>query len=128
MVIGFDVKEAKILSPIEIIMLQWNEFAKKHDLATIKGIEKKTARYSSLKARISKKDFDFKLLLALIENSPFLIGQTKENFRVFFDWIIKPTNYQKIMEGTYLDRKKKHSGILAWYQKQEDEYGQGKGS
>ena len=111
------------INEIEIIMLQWNEFAEKYDLAQIKGIEKKSQRHSSLNARMKNKGFDFSLLLTLIENSPFLIGQTKENFRVFFDWIIKPSNYQKIIEGNYLDRKKKHSGILAWYQKQEDEYG-----
>jgi len=95
-----------ISNDIEIIMFQWNEFAEKHDLTQIKGIEKKSQRRARLIARMKSKGFDFKALLTMIENSPFLLAQTKAGFRVFFDWIIKPTNYQKIIEGTYLDKKK----------------------
>lgn len=94
------------LNGVEIIIIQWNEFAEKYGLAQIKGIEKKTQRHSYLNARMKSKGFDFKALLTMIENSPFLLAQTKAGFRVFFDWIIKPTNYQKVIEGTYLDKKK----------------------
>ena len=68
----------------------------------------------NLKARSADKNFDFALLIDMIRNSPFLLGKTKHCFFVFFDWIIKPSNYQKIIEGNYLDRQsyQRFSGII----------------
>lgn len=59
-----------------------------------------------------KEGFRIEEVVEIIEKSPFLLGQTKAGFRVFFDWIILPTNYQKILEGTYVD--KKFSSYKAW--------------
>lgn len=95
------------------IIFKWNKFAQKFNLAAIIDIKSKSLREKNLRARSAEKNFDFDLLIDMIRNSPFLLGKTKDPFFVFFDWIIKPINYQKIMEGNYLDRQsyQKFSGI-----------------
>ncbi|GAG37070.1 unnamed protein product, partial [marine sediment metagenome] len=63
----------------------------------------------------AEKDFNFDFLIEVIDNSPFLLGKKgKEPFFVFFDWVIKPTNYQKIIEGNYIDKNQKFKGIKEW--------------
>jgi hypothetical protein len=97
--------EAKPISEREEILLKWNDFAEKHGLASIQTIRKGSTREKLLRARMSEKDFNFDFLLEMIANSPFLLGKSKEPFFVTFDWIIKPSNYQKIVEGNYLQRR-----------------------
>ncbi len=82
-------------------------------------------REKNLRARSADKKFDFDLLIDMIENSPFLLGKTGKNpFFVFFDWVIKPTNYQKIIEGNYLDRQsyQRFSGIIEGIKNLEKKY------
>lgn len=98
--------EAKPISKSAEIKLKWNDFAEKHGLAKILGVKKGSKREKNLKARISEDDFDFDILLEMIEKSPFLLGKTKQEFFVTFDWIILPTNFQKIIEGNYIERHK----------------------
>jgi hypothetical protein len=62
-------------------------------------------REKNLKERMKDPTWDFDKLIEQISNSPFLLGQNKEGFRVFFDWIIKPNNYQKIIEGNYISQE-----------------------
>lgn len=96
------------------IIFKWNELAQKYNLAAIIEIKSGSLREKNLRARSADENFDFDLLVDMINNSPFLLGKTKNPFFVFFDWIIKPTNYQKIIEGNYLDRQsyQKFSGII----------------
>jgi len=109
------------------VIFKWNELAQKYNLPAIKEIKAKSLRERNLKARNAEKEFDFELLIDMIENSPFLLGKTKNAFFVFFDWIIKPTNYQKIMEGNYLDRQgyQKFSGIVEGIKELEEKYRKG---
>jgi hypothetical protein len=103
--------EAVPLTKEEEIAFLWNQFAHKHGLVMIQGIEKRSTRQRHLNARMKKKTFDFNYLLEIIENSPFLLGRVSD-FRATFDWILKPSNYQKIIEGNYLDKSK--SEIQKW--------------
>ena len=41
----------------------------------------------------------------LVLNSPFLLGENNRNWRADFDWIFKPSNFVKILEGNYLKRE-----------------------
>lgn len=36
--------------------------------------------------------------------SDFLRGQNKNNFKATFDWLIKPTNFEKVISGNYENR------------------------
>jgi hypothetical protein len=96
-----------------VIMEPWNIFAEKYGLPQIQGIQEKTPRYRYLKARL-KEGMEFKDLLEIVRNSPFLLGKNDQGFTATFDWILKPTNYLKILEGNYLDRKRRHQGLRAF--------------
>lgn len=79
---------------------QWCEFAKAHGLAKIESVERGSKRERALRARLKNPAFDFRKLLDAIAESPFLLGEATD-FRATFDWIIAPSNYQKIIEGNY---------------------------
>ena len=85
------------------LLLSWNSFAEKYNLAKIKGILKGSAREKALVARVNE-GMNFEALLKIIEEQPFLLGQNKNNWMINFDWIIKSSNYQKILELQYKDR------------------------
>ncbi|MBP7211187.1 MAG: hypothetical protein KBA02_08375, partial [Paludibacteraceae bacterium] len=40
-----------------------------------------------------------------ISNSPFLQGQNSRNWMADFDWVIRPNNYVKVLEGNYNDKQ-----------------------
>lgn len=42
--------------------------------------------------------------------SDFLRGQNKNNFKATFDWLIKPTNFEKVISGNYDNRSETNSG------------------
>jgi hypothetical protein len=90
---------------IEEIKRGWNEFAAKHNLATVIKIGPKSERAKHLAARMAEEDWDFPKLLEIVGQSPFLLGKkSKEPFFVTFDWLLWPGNYQRTMEGNYKDR------------------------
>jgi len=113
------------LSQLKInAILKWNALAQEFNLAPVIDINSGSLRERNLRARSAEKNFDFDLLIDMIRNSPFLLGKTKDPFFVFFDWIIKPTNYQKIIEGNYLDRQsyQRFSGIIEGIKNLEKKY------
>jgi len=122
--IDIDIDIDKDIKPIVLsreladeIQEKWNEFAEKFQLPKVLVINKKSTRWGYINARL-KDGMNFDQLLKMIADSPFLIGQTKHAFFVTFDWIFLPTNYQKIIEGNYLDRKARgnYPGIKQWLQ------------
>lgn len=40
-----------------------------------------------------------------IRSSKFLQGRTDNGFQITFDWLLKPANLTKVMEGNYDDRR-----------------------
>lgn len=72
----------------------------KNKLPVIKSIDDK--RKKAIKARIAQYNkqavFD---VFQLVLNSPFLLGENDRNWRCDFDWIFKPTNFTRILEGNY---------------------------
>jgi len=111
----------------ELFFNKWNVFAEGHRLTKITGIEKGSAREVHLRTLAKKKEFNFDSLLEIIGKSPFLLGQIDSKmgsarFFVTFDWIINKTNYQKIVEGNYLERTPtpKEDKFLK-YMKEQDE-------
>jgi hypothetical protein len=93
---------------VEQIAEMWNGFAEREGLTKITGITKGSTRQRHLRARMREKGFDFTKLLVTISKSPFLLGlagkEDKEPFLATFDWIICPSNYQKIIEGNYIGK------------------------
>lgn len=94
-------KPAPCASSLQPIYDQWNKFAKGHDLAPVKSIPKGSARERALKARI-KDGMDFEAVLKAIHMQPFLYGDNDRGWLLNFDWILKPANLVKILEGAYV--------------------------
>lgn len=86
---------------------QWQDLASSAGLPQIDDIT--PPRQAAIRARVR----DFKSrgccdpaagmaeLVAKIRGSPFLLGQTSAGFRATFDFVMKSSNYHKIMDGNY---------------------------
>lgn len=63
-------------------------------------------RKAAIRARIANHGKEAVVkVFNLVLNSPFLLGENNRNWRADFDWIFKPTNFVKILEGNFLKRE-----------------------
>lgn len=89
----------------------WNSFCDKHPTLTkIKEISEERRRH--LKKRFMRESFRaFDKILVAIEEQPFLLNgnpnsEKHKDWRISFDWLIEnDTNYLKVLEGKYKDKK-----------------------
>ena len=49
-------------------------------------------------------DFSFENYFTLVEQSDFLTGRNGNDWRADFDWILKPSNIIKVIEGNYANK------------------------
>ncbi|MBY6778563.1 hypothetical protein HYH39_06345 [Clostridium botulinum] len=94
----------KVVSSTKVqpIISKWNELG----LQKLISINKGTNRYKLLQARI--KEYGEEKVLQAIENikdSSFLKGQNGKSWTITFDWLIKPNNFVKVLEGNYKDKE-----------------------
>ena len=89
--------------PYEKIKDLYNELCKSFPRCTVMSNERKKA----VKARFSSGYTveDFKTLFEKAEASSFLKGKNNSNWRPNIDWMVKPENMLKILEGNYDDRE-----------------------
>lgn len=89
---------------VQQIIDEWNSLG----LNKVVSINPGTNRHKSLNARIKEYGED-SIINAIknINNSSFLKGQNKTNWIITFDWLIKPNNFIKVLEGNYDDIKSK---------------------
>lgn len=50
---------------------------------------------------------DFEAVFRAAESTPFLLGDNERGWHATFDWIIKPQNMAKVLEGNYKQAEKK---------------------
>lgn len=98
-----------ILSSAEAqqIVDRWNLLG----LQKLVSINPGSNRHKMLKARI--KEYGLENVLKAIEsinNSSFLKGQNNRNWIITFDWLIRPNNFPKVLEGNYLDKGGNNNG------------------
>ena len=98
-----------ILSSAEAqqIVNRWNSLG----LQKLVSINPGSNRHKMLKARI--KEYGLENVLKAIEsinNSSFLKGQNNRNWIITFDWLIRPNNFPKVLEGNYLDKGGNNNG------------------
>lgn len=88
---------------VNLVIDKWNSLG----LSKIIAVKTGTIRYKLLKSRISEYGID-NLLKAIenINNSNFLKGQNNKGWTITFDWLIKPSNFIKVLEDTYKDNMK----------------------
>lgn len=99
--INKDIRSTKF----DTIIDSWNSLDK--NISEIQTINSGTTRYKLLQARINEYGED-KVLLAIrnIDKSNFLKGYQKD-WKITFDWFIKPNNFIKVLEGNYNDNTQK---------------------
>ena len=93
-----DIEERKIK-----VFDRWNEFARKRGLAEVLDIPAGSARERSLLARLKEPAWNLEKILEAIDHQPFLLGDNPQGFMVDFEFILKPSRYLKIIEGSYRD-------------------------
>ena len=92
---------------VQPIIDSWNSLG----LQKLVAINPNTNRYRLLNARI--KEYGLDKVLEAIENirySSFLKGQNNKNWTITFDWLIKPNNFTKVLEGNYRDKGGENKG------------------
>ncbi len=87
----------------QLIIDKWNKLG----LQKLISIKKGTTRYKLLQARLKEYGQD-KILQAIdnINYSNFLKGQNNKSWTITFDWLVKPNNFIKVLEGNYADKGK----------------------
>lgn len=93
-------EEREVDSYKETIIAKWNNLG----LQQLRSISNN--RLILLNARI--KEYSLDEVVQAIENinkSSFLKGQNKKNWTITFDWLIKPNNFIKVLEGNYTDKE-----------------------
>ncbi|EPS56444.1 TPA: phage replisome organizer N-terminal domain-containing protein [Clostridium botulinum] len=93
---------------LQPIVDKWNSL----NLNKLIAINKGTIRYKMLNARIKEYGTD-NILKAIenIESRPFLKGQNNKGWTITFDWLVKPNNFIKVLEGNYTDKEGVNGGI-----------------
>ena len=82
-----------------LIIEAWNSLG----LAALKSIT--NMRLKLTKARIADYGLDtFIDTIISIKESPFLLGQNAKGWMITYDWLIKPSNFAKVLEGNYRPR------------------------
>lgn len=87
---------------VQTVIDAWNSLG----LNPIRGVAPGSARKQILGGRLNQDGLP--LILQAIENvrsSAFLNGQNNRGFTATFDWFIKPSNFQKVLDGNYNNRR-----------------------
>ena len=103
---------------IDLILAEWNKLG----LQNLRSINSNTKRHTSLKARIREYSLD-EVVQAIksIDESSFLKGQNNRSWTITFDWLVKPNNFVKVIEGNYLDKGDNNGSSIAGNDKKNNE-------
>ena len=67
-------------------------------------------RKAAVKARVSEHGKEsIRQMIRMVLQSPFLLGSNDRNWRADFDWLFRPTNYIKVLEGKYISNGQTNS-------------------
>ena len=91
---------------VQPVIDKWNSL----NLQKLVCIKEGTNRYKLLNARIKDYGMDSVLkAIDMIDESSFLKGDNYKGWTITFDWLIKPNNFIKVLEGNYSDKQEKPS-------------------
>ena len=81
---------------------RWNDFAQQRDLPQAQ--HRTAERVAKLAKLLDSVGDDLDSVFAKIRDGPHLLGDNDRGWKVSLDWVLKPANLTKLMEGNY-DRK-----------------------
>lgn len=92
-----DPREA---DPVLPIVDCWNEMASRTGLSRIAKLT--TERRKRVRARLAEHTpEDFTEAIAAVERSPFCRGDNSKGWRADFDFLLQPTSFNRLIEGSY---------------------------
>lgn len=113
-------------SDYDVIKDMWNELDGIGNIKAIRGISGK--RQDGVRARLKQYGIDgFREAIEHIKKSDFLQGNTRDAWTITFDWMIKPNNFPKVLEGNYDNKdtqphiRSQQSSIDDWVARRERE-------
>ena len=78
------------------------------------------ARKQAILARMESHSLDdFRTVFENAESSSFMKGNNDRNWSATFDWMMKPDNFIKVLEGNYADKTKRKEMVPGWMGKRE---------
>jgi uncharacterized protein YdaU (DUF1376 family) len=84
----------------EHVVEAWNDMADRHGLPKV--VKLSPERRRKLNSRIREHSIeDFTEAISAIERSPFLKGDGRAGWRANFDFLLQPTSFLKLIEGSY---------------------------
>lgn len=102
---GGGVKDIPPNPQVPLAVEAWNETAIACGLPRAQNITDKRRKAIALRLKDVGGFDGWIALLEKIRGSPFLRGNNRDGWRCDLDWVLKPANLTKIMEGNYDDRK-----------------------
>lgn len=98
-------------SRIQRVVESWNTMASSVGLPCLTKVSAGSERYKRLRSRLSEFGDDaFSQCIENVRNSDFL-----RNANFFsFDWMIRPNNFPKVLEGNYNDRNKANADAYSY--------------
>lgn len=109
------VKHETILDGDEVskALEAWNELADECDLSRVQVFN--ASRRKKVRKRLTECDGleGWMYALGKIRASPFLRGQSKQGWRITFDFFLEPKNFTKIIEGNYDGKPTGGNGVMS---------------
>lgn len=89
-----------------LIINEWNSL----NISQLQAINRNTNRYKLLNARIKEYSIEGVVkAIQRIESSDFLKGNNNRGWMITFDWLLRPNNFIKVIEGNYDNKVKEKS-------------------
>lgn len=99
-----EVKDEENKDALKSITTMWNTLTA-YGIKPIRSIVPESERHRLLRARFRQYgDDSFAEIVDKIKESDFLQGKNNKGWTVSFDWVIRPNNYPKVLEGNYDNR------------------------
>lgn len=88
----------------EKVILYFNDKMSHKSIKGIKSIENQRADWLQARVKEHGRDAIFQMIDKAAESS-FLNGDNKKGFVATFDWLMRPNNFPKVLEGNYDNRE-----------------------
>ena len=107
-----DIRSSQISKNVKIVVGMWNQLSSL-GVNPVTKIASGTERHRNLCARLKQYSLDdFEKAIENIKHSDFLLGNVND-FKIKFDWFVKPSNFIKVLDGNYSNTNNKSSSGLS---------------
>lgn len=95
-----EIKNIRIKEDIYTCISKWNEICV--DFPKVMKADSGSTRYKTIKARLDEYGLDkITEVFTKVQASSFLKGEGNRGWKASFDWVMKSSNFIKIVEGNY---------------------------